>query len=136
MSRRFLTEFSQPQTNKDWQDIMRDFKAAACPDPREVDAERNDVVNHYTNFVMHTYEIGAASVTLDFGGVCALGVRGDACVAAPVFWDSTDTRTNRRGQARGTGRITSAYSAADGRWWLCSSRFEPTSTFGHSFYSR
>src|SRR5262245_47720767 len=29
MSQRFLTEFSKPQTNKDWRDIMRDFKASA-----------------------------------------------------------------------------------------------------------
>ena len=136
MSRRFLTEFSKPQTNRDWQDVMRDFSASACPNPAEVEAERSDVVNHYTNFFMHGYEIGEASVTLDFGGTCALGVRGDACIAVPVFWDSTDNRTGVRGQTRGTGRLTAAYSTTHGRWWLCSSRFQPASTFGHSFYSR
>jgi hypothetical protein len=25
MARRFLTEFSQPQTNQDWRSVMRDF---------------------------------------------------------------------------------------------------------------
>jgi hypothetical protein len=136
MSRRFLTEFSKPQSNKDWQDIMRDFKGSACPDSREIDSERSDVVNHYTNFVMHAYEIGDASVTLNFGGVCAFNLPGDACVSVPIFWDSTDRRTNTRGQTRGTGRLTAAYSRSDSRWWLCSSRFQETSTRGHAFYLR
>lgn len=136
MSRRFLTEFSKPQTNKDLQDIMRDFNAAACPDAGEIEAERGDVTRHYTNFVMHDYEIGEAAVTLDFGGVCALNVRGDACAAIPVFWDSSDSRTGERRQTSGTSRISASYSSSDGRWWLCSSRFQAASTFGHGFYSR
>jgi hypothetical protein len=135
MSRRFLTEFSKPQTNRDLQDIMKDFNASACPQPGEVDAERRDVINHYTNFEMHDFEIGQPSVILDFGGVCALNVRGDACVGVPVFWDSTDKRDNTRGRTSGISRLTAAYSTSDSRWWLCSSRFQATTTLGHTFYS-
>jgi len=136
MARRFLTEFSKPQSNQDWQDIMRDFNAARCPDPGQVEAEREDVVRHYTNFVMHSYEIGPANVILNFAAAaCPFRNRpGDACVTVPVFWDSTDTRDNTRGQARGNGRLAAAYASADARWWLCSSDFEPTSALTPAFY--
>src|SRR5687767_7740944 len=70
MAWRFLDEFSKPQTNKDWQDIMRDFKGSACPDPRGADSEREDVVSHYTNFFMHNYTIGNPNVSVNFGGTC------------------------------------------------------------------
>lgn len=136
MTRRFLAEFSKPQTNQDWQDVMRDFSAARCPDLRQVEAERDDVVRHYTNFVMHNYSIGPASVTVNFSTSCAFRNRpGDACVAVPVSWDSTDTRTNIRGQAVGIDHVAAAYSVADSRWWLCSSDFQGTGTLTNSFYS-
>jgi hypothetical protein len=54
----------------------------------------------------------------------------------PVFWDSTDSRTGTRGTATGVGHIAAAYATADSRWWLCSSDFEPATTFEHGFYSR
>ena len=76
MSRRFLTEFSKTQTNRDWQDIMKDFKREACPVPREYDDERDQVVNHYSNFTMHNYDIGPAEVGVGFGGTCAYGLPG------------------------------------------------------------
>ena len=56
MSVRFLTEFSKPQTNKDVNDIMRDFKASACPDPGKCRGSATDVVRHYSNFFMHSYQ--------------------------------------------------------------------------------
>ena len=76
MSERFLTEFSKPQSNKSWQDIMRDFKASACPDPREVDGERDDVIRHYSNFFMNSYQISAAQVTT----TVAIRWRRDVCM--------------------------------------------------------
>jgi hypothetical protein len=137
MARRFLDEFSKPQTNKDWQDIMRDFSAARCPDPREVESEREDVIRHYTYFFMHSYTIGSASVSFNFGARCPFRNRpGDACVAVPVFWDSTDNRTNVRGQTSGTDYIAAAYSTAESRWWLCSSDYDATGNQVHTFYSR
>jgi hypothetical protein len=137
MAWRFLDEFSKPQTNRDWQDIMRDFKAAACPQPGEPESERTDVVNHYTNYVMHDYSLGAPAVNVTFGGSCAFrGKLGDACVSVPVFWDSTDTRNNLRSPTRGIDHLAAVYSREDSRWWLCSSDFEPFGTAGHSLYSR
>lgn len=140
MGRRFLTEFSKPQTNQDWRDIMRDFdfSGTVCPQPAEVEAEREQVIEHYTNFVMHDYEIGNASVTTNFGGVCAFRSRlGDACIAIPVFWDSTDnSRTPPvRATTRGTARLTATYSSLGSRWWLCSSHYEPSSTLDRTFYA-
>ena len=135
MARRFLTEFSKPQTNQDVQDIMRDFNAARCPDPSQIEAERQDVVRHYTNFFMHGYTIGPAGVTLNFDAACGFRNRpGDACVAVPVSWDSTDQRTNERGQAIGIDHLAAAYSMDDARWWLCSSDFESTGALAPSFY--
>ena len=139
MAVRFLTEFSKPQTNKDLNDIMRDFKASVCPVPGEVTDEQTQVRNHYQNFEMHNYQIGAARVTVDFGGTCIDGfgpLRGDACAAVPVMWDSTDKRNNIRGTTRGTDFLTAVFVAAENRWWLCSSRLPPSATLGNPFYLR
>jgi hypothetical protein len=134
MARQFLTDFSNTSL-RDWREVMKNFSETACPDPREVQAEQRDVENHYTNFTMHDYTIGAASVTLNFGGSC-LASAGDACVAVPVTWDSTDKRTNKRAVTTGIDHLAAVYSTASSRWWLCSSRFQSTSSLGHSFYSR
>ena len=137
MAWRFLDEFSKPQTNKDWQAIMRDFKGPACPQPAEADSERIDVINHYTNYFMNNYDIGTPAVNVNFGGACPFrGKLGDACVAVHVFWDSTDTRNNLRQPTIGIDHLAAVYANNDSRWWLCSSDFEPTTTAGHSFYSR
>ena len=140
MSVRFLTEFSKPQSNKDWRDVMRDFKATACPRPSDYDDERADVERHYNNFFMHNFRVDPASTAINFGGFCAVPGRqplpGDACAAVPVLWDSTETATQNRRTTRGTDYIAAAYSSTDGRWWLCASQFIDTNTFGHTFYSR
>jgi hypothetical protein len=137
MAWRFLNEFSRPQTNQDWHDVMKDFNAAVCPQPGEPELERQDVVNHYTNFVMHNYNIGTPAVNVNFGSACPFrGKLGDACVAVQVFWDSTDMRTSLRRPTTGIDHLAAVYSSNDSRWWLCSSDFEPFSTLGHTFYSR
>ena len=140
MSIRFLDRFSQPQTIKDWRDVMRDFKAEACPDPREFDSERSDVEHHYTNFFMHSYTVGAATASVAFGSTCGVPgrnpLRGDACVSVPVRWDSTDLRNGGRGVNIGVDYLAAAYSPVEDRWWLCASQFVPTTTLTHSFYLR
>lgn len=134
---RFLTEFSKPQTNKDWRDVMRDFKASACPDPGEIDNERNDVVNHYSNFVMNDYRIDPPRVTTNFGGTCPWArAKGDACAAVGVRWNSTNITTKVTATTIGIDHVSAAFSVADNRWWLCSSYFQPTTSLGHSFYLR
>lgn len=141
MSERLMTDFSRPQSNRDWRDVMQDFDldGHACPDYRLVEAERDDVVFHYTHFVMHEYRIGPASSTIAFGGICDVRARlGDACVAVPVLWDSTDTRTGTRLVTTGIDHLSAVYSTLEHRWRLCSSDFPNGSSTprGHSFYSR
>ncbi len=133
MARRFLDEFSNPQTNGDVNDIMRDFKASACPVPGEVNDERDQVIAHYTNYQMLSYEIGGASVQVNFGGTCYGPLPGDACIDVPVQWNSTDRKTGRTELTRGIDHLTGVYANADSRWWLCSSRYAGTA--GHAFYS-
>jgi hypothetical protein len=130
MARQFLINFSTTSID-DWQVVMRDFKAAACPEPEEVDSERSDVVRHYTFFEMQNYRVENPSVTVNFGGACSFrGKRGDACAVVPVFWDSIDTRSNARGTVEGDDVIAAAYSVSDSRWWLCSSDFDGRQTSG------
>jgi len=140
MARRFLDEFSQPQTNKDWRDIMMDFDLAGgtCAEPGAIAEERLQVTAHYTNFVMHNYDIGPATASVNFGSHCAVRNRpGDACVGVPVYWDSTDTRTGKRAQTNGVDRLSAAYSEMASRWWLCSSDLvESKGSLGHSIYAR
>jgi hypothetical protein len=139
MSVRFLTEFSKPQDNKNINDIMRDFKASVCPVPGEVTDEQTQVQNHYQNFYMHSYFIQPVRVTVDFGGTCIDGfgpLRGDACSAVSVMWDSTDLRNNNRSVTRGIDYLTAMFVAAENRWWLCSSRLPPTPLIGNRFYLR
>lgn len=138
MSRRFLTEFSKPQTNQAWQDIMKDFSVFRCPQPSEVTDERDQVIDHYTNYVMQDYQIGPVTVRLEFGGACAFrGRLGDACAVVPVYWNSTDKRTGVTAPTSGLDHISAVYSTADSRWWLCSSQYEHLGSFtGNSVYSR
>jgi len=139
MSVRFLTEFSKPQSNQDVNDIMRDFKASVCPVPGEVSEEQTQVRNHYQNFFMHNYSIQPVRVTVEFGGTCIDGygpLRGDACAAVLVMWDSTDLRNNTRTTTRGTDHLTAMFVSAENRWWLCSSRLPPSATLGNPFYLR
>lgn len=133
MARQFLINFSTT-TIKDWQVVMRDFNQSVCPVPREVEDERRQVENHYTNFTMHRYEVGQAEVTVNFGGVCRYNLPGDACASARVMWDSTGP--DGPGSTQGTDYLTAVYSTQDLRWWLCSSRYDPFTSFGHSFYWR
>jgi hypothetical protein len=135
MARRFLEEFSKPQTNQNVNDIMRDFKAAVCPHPGEVEAERGDVEQHYTNFVMVNYSVGPPLVQVRFGASCFAGLSGDACIAVPVRWNSTNRTTNVTASTSGTDHLTGVYATADSRWWLCSSRYEHTGSLGHAIYS-
>ncbi len=140
MARGFLTEFSKPQTNQDWRDIMKDFDLAGgtCADPGAIEEEKSQVIAHYTNFFMHNYQIGPATVNVNFGSHCPVRNRaGDACIAVPVFWDSTDERTGKRAQTQGVDRLASAYSKTTSRWWLCSSDLvETKGSLGHSLYAR
>jgi len=134
MALQFLIDFSTT-TIKEWQVVMQNFKRSVCPVPGEFDDEREQVENHYTNFTMHSHEVGPADVTLNFGGTCRFNLPGDACASVRVMWDSTGPEGRKLTQ--GVDHLTAMYAGTDSRWWLCSSRYEPTTTLtGHSFYWR
>jgi len=127
MSRQFLLDFSDT-TIKDANRIMQNFGGpGTCPNPGEVDAERQQVIDHYTFFKMLNYRVDGASVTTNFGDVCGTvhgPKRGDACAYVPVMWDSIDTRDNTHKPNFGVDQITATYSAKDARWFLCSSDYD------------
>ena len=130
MSRQFLVDFSDTD-NKNVDDIMRNFRQERCPNPRDVQNERNDVQNHFTNFKTVSFRIGEPVVTINFGGVCPFRSRaGDACAALRAFWDAIDLRDQSRGSVDGTDFISAVYSSADARWWLCSSDYQGRSVSG------
>jgi len=134
MSRQFLIDFSTTSL-KDWQVVMRNFNRSVCPRPSEYDEERASVIDHYTNFTMHAFDVGPATVAINFGGSCAVPgdqLPADACVTSRVMWDSTGPRG--RSSTRGIDYLSAVYAAADRRWWLCSSRYGPDSTLGASYY--
>lgn len=139
MAVRFLQKFSEADKNTNLQDIMKDFSftAGVCPHPNEVEEERAQVINHYTNFTMRSHTVGDPTVQLGFGGMCydIYGVlRGDACISVPVRWESTDKTKNVTSTTSGIDYLTGVYAAA--RWWLCSSHYERTGSLGHAFYWR
>lgn len=127
MSRQFLLDFSDTN-NKNADHIMRNFGTPAiCPEPGELAAERDDVIRHFTFFRMQNFNIGAAAVTVNFGGSCQVpnGARkGDACARVPVFWDSIDIRDNTRAPNSGINIIAAAYALQDARWFLCASNYD------------
>ena len=137
MAEQFLVDFSDTNI-KDWQYIMRNFGAAACPNPSDVEAEKQDVIRHYTEFQMISSKIGDGKVSVNFGSFCPFrGRSGDACAVVPVYWDSREM-DGSRSVAQGDDFLAAVYSARDTRWYLCSSDFEPAETlsFSHSFYAR
>jgi hypothetical protein len=125
MSRQFLLDFSDTNI-KDWQRIMRNFSAAACPQPGEIDSEKFDVVRNYTEYKMMDFRIGTPRVSVNFGGVCEFrGKRGDACAVVPSYWDSIQLSSGIRASVNGDDVIAAAYSPKGERWWLCASDYRP-----------
>jgi hypothetical protein len=136
MSRQFLLDFSDTNIT-DAGYIMRNFSKARCPQPSEVDAERDDVVKNYTNFTMQSFRIGTPAVTVAFGGSCPVpgraAKRGDACAIVPSFWDSILHVDNIRRAVDGNDIIAAAYSGDDKRWWLCASAYDAHLVSGPPF---
>jgi hypothetical protein len=141
MSRQFLIDFSDTDLDNATY-IMRNFgNAQTCPDPGELIDERDQVISHYTNFRMVDFTIGLATVSVNFGGVCAIsGKQGDACAVVPARWNSIDLRVpNARPQeVNGLDRIAASYARNEGRWRLCASNYYGATLSGSrtSFYIR
>ncbi|MDO8834884.1 MAG: IPT/TIG domain-containing protein [Vicinamibacterales bacterium] len=121
---RFLVEFSEQKLPPE--NIVRDFWAAdVCRAGRQ--AELEDVQNNQAGYRVVTYNIGPPSEwTLAFGGTCPLNEAGDSCVAVSCAWQDIRLSDNKAGSTTGTCRLSAAYRQS--RWWLCSSRFQGTTT--------
>jgi hypothetical protein len=89
--------------------------------------ERDDVIRNFTDYRMLNFRIDQPSVTINFGGACSNGAKGDGCASVGVFWDSVHIKTNKRDPNSGVDLVAAAYSAKETRWWLCASQY-----FGHS----
>jgi hypothetical protein len=124
-SRQFLLDFSDSSI-RDVDYIMRNFgSASTCPDVREVDAERADVIKDRTNYQIVSSRIGAARVSVNFGGSCPFrSKRGDACAVVPSYWQSRDVITRAVGAVDGDDIVAASYSSAGKRWWLCASDYD------------
>jgi hypothetical protein len=135
MSRQFLLDFSDTNI-KDWRHVMRNFNAAACPQPVEVEKEKDDVVRNYTGYQMVDFRIGRPRVSVNFGGVCEFrGTLGDACAVVPSYWDSIQLSSGARASVNGDDIIAAAYSSKDARWWLCASDYRAIGTVAPSHLS-
>jgi hypothetical protein len=125
MARQFLLDFSDSNL-RDVDYIMRNFgNASTCPDVREVDNERADVIKDRRDFRIVNFRIGSPRVTINFGGSCPFrSKRGDACAVVPSYWQSIELATNSLGAVDGDDILAAAYSASGRRWWLCSSDYD------------
>jgi hypothetical protein len=139
LARQFLLDFSDTNI-KDASYIMRNFAdPAKCPQPNEVNDEREQVTDHFTNFRMIDFRIGPATVTMNFKGVCPISLKhGDACAVVPAYWHSFNRLTNKQEEVDGRDILAAIYSPSDSRWWLCASTYDGRSLSSavRSFYIR
>ena len=128
MATLFLTNFSKTPVSADV--VMKDFYPN-CPG---TDAEREDVERNRKDFVITSWDVQPAHVTLGFGGSCATvnGQRpGDACSDSKVRWDSTENASGKKDSVAGVDQIATVYRSD--RWWLCSSDFDGHNLSGARF---
>lgn len=119
MARQFLLDFSDSSL-RDVAYIMRNFE----PGCYGTAAEAAEVADNRARFQIVASSVGAASVTVNFGGVCPFRSRpGDGCAQVPVLWDSIDLGTGVRGVVRGTDQVAAVYVRSRGEWRLCDSQF-------------
>ncbi len=119
ISRQFVLDFSDSSI-RDVAYIMRNFE----PGCYGTAAEAAEVAENRARFRIVSSAVGAAAVTVNFGGVCPFRARpGDACAQVPVVWDSIDLSTGVRGVVRGTDQVAAVYVRSRAEWRLCDSQF-------------
>lgn len=139
LARQFLLDFSDSRiTDVDY--ILRNFTTSTDACASGTANEHDDVAKNRVDYRINTSSIGAADVSVEFGGTCAFrGRPGDACAEVPSQWHST--RLTGGGpepigapeRADGIDQVTAIYLASSGQWGLCASDFngvvKPNSTF-------
>jgi hypothetical protein len=125
MANTFMQEFSQQ--NPGPSQIVRNFNGSCAGKSAEID----DITNNQKNFVIQSYKLDQASVTVSFGGTCKFdthGARsGDACAYVGATWRSLNKQNNRVETAQGTDQIDAIFDGS--RWWLCNSDFFSGNSF-------
>ncbi len=116
LARAFLEDFSHSALSADR--VMQHFHSS-CPGTV---AERHDVEFNRATRQILAWQIGRPRVSP--GPVCPFrGVRADLCIAFDVEWRSRVLETGHVERAVGVDHVGAVYR--DGRWWLCSSDWEP-----------
>jgi len=130
MARLFLQEFSDSNV-RNGASIVRNFTDATrtCADGKS--AEAGEINQNRIDYRITAASLGAANVTVDFGGRCAFRNKpGDACARVPASWTSTRLTTGGAvpvgGTERvaGTDQVTAIYVASQQKWGLCESDFD------------
>ncbi len=117
--------------------FMADFSNSSVPPETVVrnfsdncagkSGELNDVKENRSTRTITGSNIGAPTVRINFGGVCAFRSRSaDACVTMSCRWTSTIKATGKTETTQGTCYLTAVHEAP--RWLLCDSEFEGTSS--------
>lgn len=136
LARQFLLDFSDSSLDVPY--VMRNFQ----PDCYGTDSETSDVANNRSNFNIIQSNVAASATTVKFGGICTFRAKpGDGCARVPVYWKSvakkdlydgfTGELALRKGQteeASGVDQVAAMYYRDQGRWRLCDSQFDSSST--------
>jgi hypothetical protein len=123
MARQFLLDFSDSSIT-DVPFILRNFTDDVPVCEAGKTSEGIDVANNRRNFRITSSSVGAASVTVNFSGICPFrSLPGDACAQVPVDWRSVNLNTGAAEHVGGTDQVTAVYLPAQNRWRLCSSDF-------------
>jgi hypothetical protein len=128
MATSFLENFSKSSVGVD--EVMKDFLVGCYGTA----AERDQVENNRKNFLITSYVVGPATVTVNFNGRCPYENRaGDACSSSGVRWESTVLATGAKEIVEGTDQVAAVYR--EGRWWLCDSSFDGRKVLGTRFFN-
>jgi IPT/TIG domain len=125
MARQFLLDFSDSSI-QDVAYIMRNF-TDLCADSKA--AETAEVVHNRQHFKITSFRVGAAAVSVNFGGRCPFrSVSGDACALVPADWVSTFLDDGSLHHTVGTDQVSAVYDGTLNRWGLCASDFDGMET--------
>lgn len=119
MARQFLLDFSD--SNVGVEAVMRNFDPS-CYGTAE---EAAQVADNRAAYRINSASVGAAAVTVNFGGICSFRARpGDACAQVPVSWSSTRLSNGSTESVEGTDQVAAVYRPELKRWRLCDSQFD------------
>jgi len=130
MARLFLQEFSD-SSMRDGALIVRNFTDATRTCANGKSAESGEIAQNRIDYRITSSSLGAANVSIDFGGICAFRAKpGDACARVPASWTSVRltpggvTPAGGTERVNGTDQVTAIYLRDQRKWGLCESDFD------------